>query len=66
MVLDNIEERECNEKSEYSMSIYFVKPKDTIWNIAKSFKVSMQSIIDANNIENPDRICAGDRLYIVR
>ena len=65
-VLDNIIEKEDDVKSEYSMVIYFVKPKDTIWEIAKNFKVSMQSIIDANNLENPDKISIGDKLYIVR
>lgn len=65
-VIDDIVEKEDQQKPEYSMVIYFVKPNDTIWKIAKSFKVSMQSIIDANNIENPDRINIGDRLYIVR
>ena len=65
-VLDDIFEKDSQEKPEYSMSIYFVKPKDTIWKIAKDFRVSMQSIIDNNNLENPDKINTGDRLYIVR
>lgn len=65
-VLDDITEGENAEKPEYSMVVYFVKPKDTIWKIAKNFKVSMQSIIDSNNLENPDKINIGDRLYIVR
>ena len=65
-VLDDIVENGDIEKSEYSMVVYFVKPKDTIWEIAKNFKVSMQSIIDSNNLENPDKINIGDRLYIVR
>lgn len=65
-VLDNIEEGTEEYKPEYSMVVYFVKPKDTIWKIAKNFKVSMQSIIDSNNLENPDKINIGDRLYIVR
>ena len=65
-VLDDIVETDNEEKNEYSLIVYFVKPKDTIWEIAKNFKVSMQSIIDANNIENPDKISIGDRLYIVR
>lgn len=65
-VLDNIIEKEEEEKNEYSLIVYFVRPKDTIWDIAKNFKVSMQSIIDANNLENPDKINIGDRLYIVR
>lgn len=65
-VLDDIEEGTDEYKPEYSMVVYFVKPKDTIWKIAKNFKVSMQSIIDSNNLENPDKINIGDRLYIVR
>lgn len=66
LVLENIVEKEDIIKSEYSMVVYFVKPKDTIWEIAKNFKVSMQSIIDSNNIEDPNRINIGDKLYIVR
>lgn len=65
-VLENIEEGTEEFKPEYSMVVYFVKPKDTIWKIAKNFKVSMQSIIDSNELENPDKINIGDRLYIVR
>lgn len=65
-VLDNIVEKEEENKNQYSLIVYFVKPKDTIWGIAKNFKVSMQSIIDANNLENPDQINIGDKIYIVR
>ena len=65
-VLDDISEKEDESKPEYSMVVYFVKQNDTIWSIAKSFKVSVQSIINSNNIENPDKINIGDRLYIVR
>lgn len=65
-VLDNIEESESSEKNEYSMVVYFVKPNDTIWKIAKMFKVTMDSIIEANNLENPDKINVGERLYIVK
>lgn len=65
-VLEDIKEEGEMAKPEYSMVVYFVKPKDTVWKIAKNFKVSMQSIIDSNNLENPDKINIGDRLYIVR
>ena len=43
-----------------------VKQGDTIWNIAKRFRVSMQEIINLNGLENPDRINIGDVLYIMR
>lgn len=65
-LIENVEEEEAQNQNEYSMVVYFVKPNDTIWKIAKMFKVKMQSIIDANDLENPDKINIGDKLYIVR
>ena len=65
-IIENIEEKECEKKNEYSMVVYFVKPCDTIWKIAKMFKVTMESIITANDLENPDKINVGDKLYIVK
>ena len=65
-ILENIEEKECETKNEYSMVVYFVKPCDTIWKIAKMFKVTEASIIEANNLENPDKINVGEKLYIVK
>lgn len=65
-ILENIQEKECETKSEYSMVVYFVKPCDTIWKIAKMFKVTEASIIEANNLENPEKISVGEKLYIVK
>lgn len=65
-IIDNIETEEMEEENEYKMIVYFVKKGDTIWKIAKRFKVCMNSIIKLNNLENPDRINVGDRLYIMK
>ena len=65
-ILDNIEKQELTQNSDYKMSIYFVKAGDTLWNIAKRFKVCMNDIIKTNNLENPDKLKIGERLYIVR
>jgi nucleoid-associated protein YgaU len=65
-IIEDVEEKECESKNEYSMVVYFVKPCDTLWKIAKMFKVTMESIIKANNIENPDKINVGEKLYIVK
>lgn len=65
-IIDDIKIKECEEESDYKMFMYFVKPGDTIWKIAKKFKVSMNDIIKINNLENPDKINVGDRLYIMR
>ena len=65
-IIENVISKELDEENDYKMYMYFVKQGDTLWNIAKKFKVSMCDIIKLNNIENPDRINIGDRLYIMR
>lgn len=65
-VIENFETVPCASEDTYKMFIYFVKSGDTIWNISKRFKVSMDDIIRINGLENPDRINIGDRLYIMR
>lgn len=65
-IIENVETKECEEENDYKMFMYFVKQGDTIWNIAKRFRVSMQEIINLNGLENPDRINIGDVLYIMR
>lgn len=65
-VIDNVEVKENIKNMDYSMVVYLVKPKDTIWKIAKTFKTTMDSIIKINNLENPDLIYPGDKLYIMQ
>lgn len=65
-IIENIEKSECEEENDYKMCIYFVKSGDTVWNIAKKFKVCMEDIIRINALENPCKINVGDRLYIMR
>src|SRR5687768_7493352 len=43
---------------------YVVQPGDSLFTIAEHFGIPMQSIIDANNIENPDYIEVGQVLII--
>ena len=63
-VIDNIEEGEDTEEEQYSMVIYFVKPGDTLWKIAKKHRSTVEDIVRVNNIENPDRIDIGMQLFI--
>ncbi|MBP3597418.1 MAG: LysM peptidoglycan-binding domain-containing protein [Clostridia bacterium] len=65
-ILNECEVFECTNDENYSMVIYLVKPNDTIWNIAKNFKISMEQIINLNKIENPDKIKPGEKLYIMK
>ena len=65
-IIEDVEEKECEKKNEYSMVVYFVKPFDTVWKIAKMFKVTMESIIRANDLEDPNKINVGEKLYILQ
>ena len=46
------------------MVIYFVKPGDTLWKIAKKFRSTIEDIARVNNIEDIDKIYPGQQLYI--
>lgn len=65
-IIENIESQDIEEENEYKMIVYFVKKGDTIWNIAKKFKVCSKNILKANNLEENCKINVGDRLYIMR
>lgn len=59
----DLEEMEMNT---CSMTIYYTKHGDTLWNIAKMFNSTVEEIARINNIENPEKIDVGMQLYIPR
>ncbi len=63
-LIESIEESENTDINPYSMVIYFVKPKDTLWNIAKKYKSTVSDIVRINNIEDPSKISVGMQLFI--
>lgn len=63
-VIDNIDVEEKAECNQYSMVIYFVKPKDTLWLIAKKFDSTIEEIAKVNEIEDIDKIMPGTQLFI--
>ncbi len=65
-IIDNIDIEDKKECNQYSMVIYFVKPKDTLWEIAKKFDSTVDEIAHVNEIENVDNIMPGMQLFIPR
>lgn len=63
-VIEGAEETEEGEDNPYSMVIYFVKPGDSLWKIAKRYRSTVQDIARINGIENVDRIGVGAQLFI--
>lgn len=63
--IDDVSRAESCEKEDcYSLVVYFVKKDDTLWKIAKSFKTTVDEIVKVNNIENPNNLQIGRKLYI--
>jgi len=49
-----------------SMTIYVVKPGDTLWKIAKRFNTTIEDIVSVNDIEDPDTIYPGEKFLILK
>lgn len=63
-VVDNIETVENEDDNIYSIVVYFVKPGDTLWNIAKRFRSTINAIASVNGIEDENKINVGQQLFI--
>lgn len=63
-VAQDISELDPVNEDIYSMVIYFVKPGDTLWKIAKQFRSRVEDIARVNNIEDENKIYPGEQLYI--
>ena len=63
-IIENITSEETECVPACSMVIYFVKPGDTLWKIAKQYKSTVEDIVRINQIQNPDKIDVGMQLFI--
>ena len=65
-VMDEIQSEGEREAQDYSIILYIVKKGDTLWNIAKEFGSTIDDIVRANGIEDPNVIMPGQKLFIPR
>ncbi len=63
-IIEEVNIDETRDKQIYSMVIYFVKPDDTLWKIAKKFRSTVSDIARVNNIEDENKIYVGQQLFI--
>lgn len=64
-VIDDVSENTDTQENKYNMVIYFTKPEDTIWKIAKKFNSTTRTIIEANNLAS-EELKTGTKLFISR
>ena len=65
-IIDDIQEDENKNINQHSMVIYFVKPGDSLWKIAKKFGSTVEEIARVNGIDVADKINIGKQLFIPR
>lgn len=65
-VISDIEEaeEEIDLKARPSLIIYYMQPDDTLWEVAKTYRTTVQRILDTNQIEDPADIEIGDHIII--
>lgn len=63
-VIEEISIDETRQNERYSLIIYFVKSGDTLWNIAKRFRSTVEKITQMNGIEDENKINIGEKLFI--
>ncbi len=63
-LISEIEEEKPREEEEYSLMIYIVKKDDSLWKIAKEFGSTIDDIAKLNEIENPNEILVGQKIFI--
>ena len=63
-IIDEITLDEEAFDNTYSVIVYFVKPGDTLWKIAKKFRSTVQEIMKINEIEDENKIYPGEQLFI--
>jgi len=53
-ISDAVEGENENVDKNSSVTIYIVNKNDTLWNLAKKYKTTVEELVQLNSIENPD------------
>lgn len=63
-IVDVVESTEENVVKKPSVTIYVVNKGDTLWNLAKKYKITMDDLMKINEMEGSDSLVAGQKLII--
>ena len=65
-IMNEIQSNGAREIEDYSIIIYVVQKGDTLWNIAKKFGSTVECIAKVNEIEDENKICVGQKIFVPR
>ncbi|MBQ7096950.1 MAG: DUF3794 domain-containing protein [Clostridia bacterium] len=64
-----INQVECDDEAQVpqipSVVVYFIRPGDTLWDIAKRFRTTPEQLLENNNVD-PENLQIGSPVYIFR
>jgi hypothetical protein len=60
-IIEGEEEKECKKAS---VTIYVVNIGDTLWDLAKKYNTTMDSLIEINELEGPESLTEGKKIII--
>lgn len=65
-VVYSIEELEDSQVStrKPSLTVYFMQPGDTLWQVAKRYQTTVKQILESNQLTGPEEIGTGDYILI--
>ena len=65
-IIGHIEQQNIDQNDFDSMYMYIVKKGDTLWDIAKKYKTTVDKIANINNIVDENKIDIGQKILIIR
>lgn len=66
VLIDEITDEDIMDNELSSMYVYIIKKGDTLWDIAKKYKTTVDKIANTNNITDPNKLDIGEKILIIR
>ena len=66
ILINEITKEDIAENELNNMVVYIIKKGDTLWDIAKKYKTTVDKIANTNNITDPNKLDIGEKILIIR
>ncbi len=66
ILIDEITDEDMKDDTLNSMYVYIIKKGDTLWDIAKKYKTTVDKIANTNNITDENKLDIGQKILIIR